>query len=113
MNLLAYVAQTAGEQQLDLRVYIFGVGLNLEAPRLNLGGNLLQSGRQPFQFVAGEQSDALEHRDVGQRPLDIVAGQPQVEFAVVAHGVGFDVCVGLEALVPEFSCHIGMLRFFG
>ena len=105
VDLLAHVAQSAGEQQLDLRVDVLGVRLDFESAGRDLAGDRLQSGRQRRQFVAGQQPDLLEHGDVRQRSFDIVAGQPQVQFAVAAHGVGLDRTVGFETLIPEFVRH--------
>ena len=106
VDLLAHVAQPAGEQQLDLGVDILRVGFDLEAPGLYLRGDFVQSVGEPPQFVGRQQADLLEHGDVCQRSLDVVARQPQVEFAVLADGVLLDHRVGFKSLVPKFSSHI-------
>ena len=103
VDLLSDVAQPAGEQQLDLRVDILRVGFDLETPGLDFGGDLLQTGRQRAEFFGGEKTDPFEHGDVRQRSFDVVAGELQVEFAVVADGVLFDHLVGFETLVPKFG----------
>ena len=103
VDLFSGVAQPAGKHQLDLRVDILRVGFDFEASGLDLGGNLLQSGRQRTELLGGQQADFFEHGDMGQRPLDVVAGELQVQIAVVADGILFDHLVGFETLVPKFG----------
>ena len=110
MDLLARVAQPAGEHQFDLRMHVLRAGFDLEAPGFDLRGDLPEPRRQRRELFGGQQADLLQHGDMGQRPFYVVARQPHVQFAVVAHGVFLDHLVGFEPLIPKF-CHIPKLIF--
>ncbi len=111
MDLLARIAQSAGEHQLDLRMDVLGTGLDLETPGLDLRGDLPEPRRQRRELFGGQQPDFFQHGDMGQRPLDVITCQPHIQLAVVAHGVFLDHLVGFEPLIPKFSSHIPVLIF--
>ena len=103
VDLLAHVAQPAREHQLDLRMDVLGVGLDLETPGLDLRGDLPEPRGERSELLGGQQPDLLEHGDVCQRSFDVVACELQVEFAVLTYGVLLDHLVGFETLVPKFG----------
>ena len=102
VNLLAHVAQTACEQEFDLRMHILDALLYLETAFLGIAVDAAQFGQQGVQLVAGEQSDALQHGDVGHRAQHVMASQIEVELTVSANGETGNFFVNVVALVPKF-----------
>ena len=111
VDFLARVAQPAGEHQFYLRMNVLRSGFDLETSGFDLRGDFFQACGEFLQLLAGQQADRFEHGDMRQRPLDVVARQAHVQFAVVAHGVFLDHFVRLVAFIPKFSSHIPVLIF--
>ena len=111
VNLLAHIAQAAGQQQLHLRVDILRLGLDAEVARLDLRGDLLQTTNEHLKLLGGQKADRLEHADMGQRALHVVFRQAHIQLLVVAYGVILYQGIRVEALIPKFGCHIRLLNF--
>ena len=106
MYLLADVSETPGQQQLDLRMDVLDSVLQHETPGLDLRKYLPEAFGQHFQFVGREQSDGLQHADMGHGACHVILGEPQVQSPVVAYrkflhdlGRGF-------SLIPQCFCHM-------
>ena len=106
MYLLADVAQPAGEHELDLRMYIFDPVFDDELSRLGHGVDAAQFGGECIEFVAGEEPDAFEHRDVGYGAEYVVGCEVEIHFTVAPHGEPVDVGIDLNVLFPKFLCHV-------
>ena len=104
--LLAYIAQAAGQHQFHLRVYVFHSVFYHEFSFFGLRVDVLQRGKQLFQFVGSQQADAFEHGDVGHGAKYVVLGQVEVHFTVASHREAFDVFVYLNGFLPKFLSHI-------
>ena len=104
MNLLAEVAELAGEEEFYLGVNVFHIILQHKGARRDAGGDFVQSAQQGLQLVGAEQADALQHRNVGLRALHIVGCEPQVEDAVVADREVLHLFGGGGAFIPK-CCH--------
>ena len=72
--LLAYIAQAAGQHQFHLRVHVFHSVFYHEFSLFGLRIDVLQRGKQLFQFVGGQQADAFEHGNVGHGAKYVVLG---------------------------------------
>ena len=110
VNLLAHIAQFAGEQHLHLRVHILHIGFYLELSPLALCVDIAQFCQQRFQFGSLEQSDALQHGDVCHRAQHIVPGKIEVHLAVTPHGEALYLLVHFKILLPKFHPFILHLR---
>ena len=86
MNLLADVAEFAGQQHLHLRVDVLHSFLNHKFAPLRLLIDGLQFPQEHLQFVCRQQVNRLQHRDVCHRPQYIIFSQIEVHLAVSAHG---------------------------
>ena len=105
MDLLAHIAQPAGQHQLHLRVYILHTLLNDKLSALSLRIDILQLSQELLQFIGCEQTNGLQHRDMGHRAQYIVFGQVEVHLPVTSYGKAFDILVDLYRFFPKFSCH--------
>ena len=103
VNLLAEVAELAGEEEFDLGVNVFHVILQHKGARRDAGGDFVQSAQQNLQLVGIQQADAFQHRNVGLRALHIVGCEPQVEDAVVADREVLHLFGGGGAFIPKCS----------
>ena len=71
---------------LHLGVDVLDAVLDLESAGLDVVGDMAQFLGEHGQLLRREQSDALEHGDVGDGALDVVASQLEVELAVASYG---------------------------
>ena len=100
VDLLAGVAQRAGQEQLDLGVDVLDILLQAEAAVLDGREDLLQLRGEALPFGAFQQPDAFQHPDVGQGSLDIVFRKLQVQDAVAADGECFDHAGRVGSFIP-------------
>jgi len=63
---------------------VLDIRLQYEVAGLDALGDAAQGGVQRRPLVGGEQADLLQHLDVRPGALHVVAGEAQVEHAVVA-----------------------------
>ena len=105
VDLLADLAQLAGEQEFDLGVDVLDVGLEREVAGLDALRDAGQGGVQHGQLVRRQQADAFQHLDVRPGALHVVARQPEVQHAVVADREAVDGLGRRSAFIPK-SCHI-------
>ena len=105
VDLLAHLSELAREEQLHLGVDVLHVVLQHEVAGLDARGDALERGAQRRQLVGRQQADALQHPDVRQGALHVVAGQGEVEHAVVADRETLDGFRGGSPFIPK-SSHI-------
>ena len=109
MDLLAHVAQLTGEQHLHLRVYIFDIVFDHEFATLCQVVDVLQLCQQLCEFVFLEQSDTLEHGDMGHRAQYIVFRQIEIHLAVTPHRKPLNLLIDLKVLLPKLHIHLFIL----
>ena len=100
MDLLAQVAQFAGEHQFDLGVDVFHIVFDHEGAGFNRDEDVVESLGERFQFFLVEQADAFQHPDVCLRPFDVAGGKPQVEYPVVSDGESLHDLRGGGSFIP-------------
>ena len=110
VNLLAHVAEPAGEHQLDLRVHVLDAFLYDEPPFPYFREDVSQFGQQLLQFFFLDESDALEHCDVCHRTEHVGLGQVHVHLAVASDGETFDFRRYLISFVPKLHIKVKMLK---
>ena len=106
VNLLAHIAQAAGEQQFHLAMHIFHAVLDGKLASLYLGIDISQFCHKCGEFAARKQPYRFEHSDVCQRAQHIISSQIHIHLAVATHGVGLYIVVYFYVLFPKFRCHI-------
>ena len=102
MDLLAHIAQPACEHEFYLGVYILHSLFDGELSFQYLFTYGTQFVKQCFQFVGGEQSDALQHGDMCHAAHHVAFGQIEIHLTVSSHGEPFYFLGCAEALVPQF-----------
>ncbi len=112
VDLLAEVAELAGEEEFDLRVDILHIGFDNELTFLALAVDAAQGVEELRQFIVAEESDALEHGDVGHGAQHVVFGEVEVHLAVAANGEALYLFVDFKVLFPEFIRHNDDVLFY-
>ena len=107
MDFLSHIAQLAGEQEFDLRVYVFYVVFDAEVSVFDVLVDVAQLGGEGVEFFGREQSDAFEHGDVGDGAQYVIRSQKEVHLAVASYGKAVNVGVDLYVFFPKFVCHDG------
>lgn len=88
-------------------MYIFDPVFDDELSRLGHGVDAAQLGGECIEFVAGEEPDAFEHRDVGYGAEYVVGGEVEVPFHGRVPTVNLSMSAStLNVLFPEFLCHV-------
>ena len=113
VDFLAHVTQTACQHQLHLRVNIFDIVLDDELTTLAHLVDIAQFGQQLFQLVALQQSDTLQHGDMGHRAQHVVLCQVEVHLAVAPYGEALYLLINLKVFSPKFVSHSSSLYLVG
>ena len=102
MDLLAYIAQAAGKNQLHLRMHILNAFFDLEVPCNGICIDLLHLGKEHIEFVFLKQADAFEHCDMSHRAKHVEWSEIEIHFPISSNRIAFDVFVNLDRFFPKF-----------
>ena len=84
VDLLAHLAELPGQQQLHLGMDVLDIVFEDEGAGLDAVGDAPERRGQRRELVRAQQADMLQHLDVRQRALHVIAGEPAVQDPVVA-----------------------------
>ena len=112
MDLLAHVAEAAGEEELHLRVDILYIVLDAELAALTEGIDVLQCVEELGEFIAAQQANGFEHGDVGHGAQHVVFCQIEIHLTVAADGETLYLLVDLKVLFPEFHTILILYVFY-
>ena len=100
MNLLTHITQLASQHQLHLRMYIFYAIFYNKFTLFGRNINILHLGQQSLQLPGSQQTDTLQHRDMGHRTQDIMFRQIKVHLTVTSYGKTVNLIIYPDTLFP-------------
>ena len=101
MDLLAKVAQCAGQAYLYLGMDVFRDILKHKFTPVYLTQDVVEFFLEQLLFILRQQPDIGQHGDVCLAAKDIVFCQPHIHFAVAPNGEIFNGLRRLDSFVPK------------
>ncbi len=113
MDFFAGIADTSGEEEFNLGVYIFHAGLQGEIAGADLVEYQDELLVDEAEFICPEEADLVQHFGMRHGADDIVFGQEEIEIEVLADGKFFDHFSPLGIIGRIFLPDLHDFRFKG